>query len=133
MLAARPLSKTYLWRNFALPAPSDAVQLPCSNAQGHSGARVMLCLRGTRSVVRIDGGFAGSEFTPKETGGETAPCCSHTLPFPRVLEEGVDEDGCAFCGDDYIPARTIASIVATARLDEISMFAAVERALALFR
>ena len=59
---------------------------------------------------------------------------AHGLPFPRVLPEGVDPVGRAFPEMEYVPAGTIASVIAAAApFDQSQLLKAVERALTLFR
>ena len=59
---------------------------------------------------------------------------AHGLPFPRVLSEGIDAMGLAYAEMEYVPARTVASIIAAAApFDQEQVLKAIERALTLFR
>lgn len=135
MLAALPLPKDAHSPDVATVAPTDAAELkPLQALKGHSGARVILCLRGQRSVVRKTAASPTQNTRLQKQAEKQRLLFALAMPFPRVLAEGIDAEGCAFVEMDYVPARTVASVIGSSTpFDQGLVFAAVERALALFR
>jgi aminoglycoside phosphotransferase (APT) family kinase protein len=102
--------------------------------KGHSGAQVLLCLRGRSSFVRKTAGDIVQTPRLQKQIAKQRLLAAHGLPFPRVFSEGVDEMGRAYAEMEYVPARTVASmIVGAAPFDPERVLKAVERALTLFR
>jgi aminoglycoside phosphotransferase len=131
----------------ALPVPKDAPLVEATRARpardefetiqplkGHSGAEVVLCLRGQTSVVRKTSGSVAQNRRLQDQMAKQRLLTAHGLPFPRVLAEGIDPIGRAYAEMEYVPARTVASVIAAAApFDQSQLLKAVERALTLFR
>lgn len=134
MVAALPLAK-----DAPLPEATHArrVRAELETVQplkGHSGAEVLLCLRGSASVVRKTASSVAQNSRLQGQIAKQRLLAAHGLPFPRVLAEGFDSAGLAFAEMEYVPARTVASVIAAAApFDQDQLLRAVERALTLFR
>jgi aminoglycoside phosphotransferase len=102
--------------------------------KGHSGAEILLCVRGGSSVVRKTAGIIAQNTRLQEQIAKQRLLAAHGLPFPRVLSEGIDAMGLAYAEMEYVPARTVASIIAAAApFDQEQVLKTIERALTLFR
>jgi len=133
MAVARPLTKDAPLSTAAPPAPGQELE-PVRPLKGHSGAEVLLCVRGRLSVVRKTAGSVAQNTRLQEQIAKQRLLAAHGLPFPRVISEGIDAMGLAYAEMEYVPARTVAStIAAAAPFDQGQLLKAIERALTLFR
>jgi aminoglycoside phosphotransferase len=101
---------------------------------GHSGAEVALYSDGRNSLVRKTAGTtAGNDRLLRQSAHQRALAAAGQ-PFPRILREGYDEQGRAFFEMEYIPARSLASVLCEAApFDMAAVLAALERALGFFQ
>jgi len=135
MAAALPLS-----RHATLPA-AERIRTPrireaetIQPLKGHSGAQVLLCLKDGASLVRKTAGSKAQNQRLKDQIAKQRLLAAHGLPFPRVLAEGIDPTGLAYAEMDYVPARTVASIIAAGSpFDQNRVLKEIRSALTLFR
>ena len=133
MVAALPLAKDTPWSRQRTPVLRGRLET-IQPLKGHSGAEVVLCLRGPASVVRKTSGSVTQNTRLQGQIAKQRLLAAHGLPFPRVLAEGFDPVGRAFAEMEYVPARTVASVIAAAApFDRSQLLKTVERALTLFR
>lgn len=101
---------------------------------GHSGAEVALYATGSTSLVRKTAGTpAGNDRLLRQSAHQRA-LSSAGLPFPRVLGDGVDAQGRAFFEMEYVPARSLATLLCEAApFDMAAVTQTLERALNFFR
>lgn len=134
MVAALPLAKDAPLPTAAHVLPARADLETIQPLKGHSGAEVVLCLRGRASVVRKTAGSIQQNQRLQDQMAKQRLLTAHGLPFPRVLAEGIDAAGLAYAEMEYVPARTAASVIAAAApFDQDQLLKVVERALDLFR
>lgn len=101
---------------------------------GHSGAEVALYADGSTSLVRKTAGTtAGNDRLLRQSTHQRA-LSSAGLPFPRVLRDGADEQGRVFFEMEYVPARSLATLLCEAApFDMMTVTAALERTLRFFQ
>lgn len=101
---------------------------------GHSGAEVALYANGAISLVRKTAGMpAGNDRLLRQSAHQRA-LSSAGLPFPRVLRDGFDAEGRAFFEMEYVPARSLATLLCEAApFDMVAVTAVLERALKFFQ
>jgi hypothetical protein len=101
---------------------------------GHSGARVTLCQRGDLSLVRKRAGTRAANARLMQQAIKQKLLAASGLPFPLVLGQGTDEAGLAYFDMDYVPARTLASAIASAAsYDRGAVLSAIDSMLWMFR
>jgi aminoglycoside phosphotransferase len=115
---------------FAAPARPEFLRA----LVGHSGAEVALYAHGSTSLVRKTAGTpAGNSRLLRQSAHQRA-LSSAGLPFPRVLRDGLDAQGRAFFEMEYVPARSLATLLCEAApFDMMVVVAALERALKFFQ
>jgi aminoglycoside phosphotransferase len=101
---------------------------------GQSGAEVALYAHGSTSLVRKTAGTqAGNDRLLRQSAHQRA-LSSAGLPFPRVLRDGRDAEGRAFFEMEYVPARSLATLLCEAApFDMAKVTAALDRALKFFQ
>jgi aminoglycoside phosphotransferase len=133
MAVARPLANDAPPSAAASRARGEELE-PVRPLKGHSGAEILLCVRGRSSVVRKTAGSVTQNTRLQQQIAKQRLLAAHGLSFPRVISEGIDDRGLAYAEMEYVPARTVASIVANAApFDQEPVLKAIERALTLFR
>ena len=115
---------------FAVPARPEFLRA----LVGHSGAEVALYAHGSTSLVRKTAGTpAGNSRLLRQSAHQRA-LSSAGLPFPRVLRDGLDEQGRVFFEMEYVPARSLATLLCEAApFDMVVVTAALERTLKFFQ
>lgn len=102
--------------------------------EGHSGAVVTLRQRGGVSYVHKRAGDAARNARLLQQLEKQRRLLAFGVPVPRILADGIDEEGCAFFEMDYVPARTLGAIIAdAAAVDRPALFSALDRMIWLFR
>lgn len=115
---------------FAAPARPEFLRA----LAGHSGAEVGLYADGATSLVRKTAGTAAGNNRLLRQSAHQRTLSSAGLPFPRVLRDGVDAQGRAFFEMEYVPARSLATLLCEAApFDMAAVTAALERALRFFQ
>jgi aminoglycoside phosphotransferase len=101
---------------------------------GHSGAEVALYANGSTSLVRKTARApAGNDRLLRQSTHQRT-LSSAGLPFPRVLGDGLDAEGRAFFEMEYVPARSLATLLCEAApFDMTVVLAALEKALRFFQ
>jgi aminoglycoside phosphotransferase len=114
---------------FAPPARPQFIR----TLAGHSGAEVALYANGPTSLVRKTARApAGNDRLLRQSAHQRA-LSSAGLPFPRVLRDGIEPGGRAFFEMEYVPARSLATLLCEAApFDMAPVIAALERALKFF-
>lgn len=100
--------------------------------KGHSGAEVLLLGKWGVHVVRKTAASPGvnARLLGQSEKQRRLSLCG--VAFPRVLTEGLDEDGRAFFEMEYVPARTVAQMVCEAMpFDEAEVLRALRRLFSL--
>lgn len=119
------------------PSPAliiDAGLAPLVVFEGHSGAEVTLRQRGGISYVHKRASDPARNARLLQQLEKQRRLLAFGVPVPRVLADGVDEDGRAFFEMDYVPARTLGAIIAdAAAVDRPALFSALDRMIWLFR
>lgn len=116
--------------NFAPAGTAEFVR----TFKGHSGAQVALYAVGRTSLVRKTAGSRAQNDRLMRQSAHQRELSACGLRFPRLLREGVDQNGVAFFEMEYIPARSLSAIVCEAApLETDALVATLERALGLFR
>lgn len=126
-----PEARTEISREiFAGPARPEFIRALI----GHSGAEVALYASGSASLVRKTVRTqAGNGRLLRQSAHQRA-LSSAGLPFPRVLRDGLDADGRAFFEMEYVPARSLATLLCEAApFDMAAVTGALERALKFFQ
>lgn len=115
---------------FAMPSRPEFLRA----LVGHSGAEVALYADGSTSLVRKTAGTAAGNDRLLRQSAHQRALSSAGLPFPRVLRDGTDEQGRAFFEMEYVPARSLATLLCEAApFDMTSVTAALERTLRFFQ
>jgi aminoglycoside phosphotransferase len=134
MAAARPLARNELLPAGVADRAREHELETVRPLKGHSGAEILLCVRGRSTIVRKTAGSVAQNARLQQQIAKQRLLAAHGLPFPRLLAEGVDAMGLAYAEMEYVPARTVAStVVAAATFDQDQVLKAIERALTLFR
>ncbi|MEI9990686.1 MAG: hypothetical protein WDM86_11665 [Rhizomicrobium sp.] len=81
---------------------------------GHSGAALVLCEGAGRSVVRKTAAAPAANLRLRQQAIKQRLLAAQGFAFPAVHRIGADDTGRAFFEMDYVPARTLAEIVAGA-------------------
>jgi tRNA A-37 threonylcarbamoyl transferase component Bud32 len=81
---------------------------------GHSGARLLLCRRGEKSVVSKAAGAAEKNERLRRQCAKQRYLSRCGVPFPRVLAEGTNNEAQAFFEMEYVPSRTAAAMLCEA-------------------
>jgi aminoglycoside phosphotransferase (APT) family kinase protein len=94
----------------------------------------MLYTQGRTSLVRKTAGSRAQNDRLHRQSEKQRRLAQYGVPFPRVLSEGLDENGLAFFEMEYVPARTLAAMVCeSAPFDQGEILRALERVLSLLR
>lgn len=115
---------------FAMPARPQFLRA----LVGHSGAEVALYADCSASLVRKTAGTAAGNTRLQRQSAHQRTLSSAGLPFPRILRDGTDEQGRGFFEMEYVPARSLATLLCEAApFDMSSVTAALERTLRFFQ
>lgn len=107
---------------------------PIQRLEGHSGATLILYDQGRSCIVRKTAATPGSNarLLRQATLQRQLSICS--IPFPRVLAEGLDGDGLAFFDMEYVPASNLAALICRASpLDREPLVPTLDRIFRFFR
>jgi tRNA A-37 threonylcarbamoyl transferase component Bud32 len=95
---------------------------------GHSGASLVIFRRDQKTYVRKTAKARDSNLRLRQQAIKQRLLGAQGLGFPAVREIGTDEAGLAFFEMDYVPARTLADIIAgAAPYDRDAVMAAITR------
>ncbi|HEV2650700.1 MAG TPA: phosphotransferase [Rhizomicrobium sp.] len=97
----------------ALIAPAEQSQ-DLQTLGGHSGASLVIFRRDQKTFVRKTAKARDSNVRLRQQAIKQRLLGAQGLGFPAVHEIGTDEAGLAFFEMDYVPARTLADIIAGA-------------------
>lgn len=101
---------------------------------GHSGAEVALYAHGATSLVRKTARTQAGNTRLQRQSAHQRALSSAGLPFPRVLRDGLDAEGRAFFEMEYVPARSLATLLCeAASFDMAAVTVALEKALTFFQ
>lgn len=115
---------------FAPPARAEFLH----NLSGHSGAQVALYTLGRSSLVRKTAASSRANSRLLDQCRHQRTLSSAGLRFPRVLREGFDVRGVAFFDMEYIPARSLATILCEAApLDMAEVMPGLEKTFRFFQ
>jgi hypothetical protein len=121
----------------ALPPPANTDASAFEEVQvlgGHSGARVTLCRRGENSLVRKRAGARAGNVRLLQQAIKQKLLASSGVPFPKVVAQGTEPSGLAYFEMDYVPARTLASVITdAASYDRAQVLSGIDGMLWLFR
>jgi tRNA A-37 threonylcarbamoyl transferase component Bud32 len=111
----------------ALIAPAEQNQ-DLQTLGGHSGASLVIFRRDQKTFVRKTAKARDSNLRLRQQAIKQRLLGAQGLGFPAVHEIGTDEAGLAFFEMDYVPARTLADIIAgAAPHDRDAVMAAITR------
>jgi hypothetical protein len=124
-------SLTLRTRPEAVPpsAPASSVH----PLKGHSGARVAYHAAGRRGFVRKTAAGPAANERLMAQAEKQRQLHMLALPFPRVLSQGVDTNGCATFDMEYLPGRSVAdAVINAAFFDTATLVRTVQRMIWLF-
>lgn len=101
--------------------------------KGHSGARVAYHAAGRRGFVRKTAARPAANERLMAQAEKQRQLHMLALPFPRVLSQGMNADGCATFDMEYLPGRSVADAVINAAVfDAATLVRTVQRMTWLF-
>lgn len=100
--------------------------------RGHSGARLVLHGRPGFSIVRKTAGSAAQNTRLLAQSRKLRSLARCGVRVPRVLAEGHDEAGFAFYEMEYVPARTLATVMREAVTRDGDVLPELRRMLTFF-
>jgi hypothetical protein len=113
----------------APPAPAPSVH----PLKGHSGACVAYHAAGRRGFVRKTAAGPGANERLMAQADKQRQLHMLALPFPRVLSQGLDANGCATFDMEYLPGRSVAdAVINAAFFDTATLVRTVQRMTWLF-
>jgi aminoglycoside phosphotransferase (APT) family kinase protein len=101
--------------------------------RGHSGARVAYHAAGKRGFVRKTAAEPAANERLMAQAEKQRQLHMLALPFPRVLSQGMDAQGCATFDMEYLPGRSVAdAVINAAFFDTATLVRTVQRMTWLF-
>jgi len=101
--------------------------------RGHSGAHVAYHAAGRRGFVRKTAAGPAANERLMAQADKQRQLHMLALPFPRVLSQGMDAQGCATFDMEYLPGRSVAdAVINAAFFDAATLVRTVQRMTWLF-
>jgi len=112
---------------------ADASDISCVFA-GHSGATITLHGSGVRAYVRKQAADVAHNARLMQQAEKQRLFAAHGMALPRIIGEGIGEDGLAYFDMDYAPGRTVAdAVIHAAPIDRGALSRSLGNLLWLFR
>jgi Phosphotransferase enzyme family len=113
------------------PTVAAPAAMPAYVFHGHSGARVVF--HADAGLVRKTAGAPSANARLQAQAEKQRRLFMLGLPFPRVLAERIDAEGCAQFDMQYLPGRSLADAISQAAIfDPATVVKSVERMMWLF-